>query len=227
MKQRALCRTAGVRITARMPSFMRILPALFLLPWLVSCETAAPLAQTPVLKTVPSSLQVPLNVERLAIVYPKTYSRELSKAYSRLEGGAFQLKEQRPFLRIVDRFDLEAVLDEQRFQFGGAVSDESAVRLGRILGVDSVLLYRVEGPSFRDQVFARFSGELPPYVVTSKIIRVESAEVIYHNVVTTPVQAPRGQISDFLTGTRMGPLVQAALDRGVEETIADLHHAFR
>ncbi|MGH7429227.1 MAG: hypothetical protein ACREJ4_12870 [Candidatus Methylomirabilaceae bacterium] len=202
---------------------------LFLLPLVVACQTA-PLHTTSsslVRKTVPSSLQVPLNVERLAVLYPKTYSRELLDAYARLEGAAFQLKEQRPFLRIVDRFDLPTLRGEQRFQLGGAVSDESAIRLGRLLGVDSVLFFRIEGPNFRDQVFARFHGDLPPFTVTSKIILVESAEVVFHNVVTSPVERFNGPRSFFYSDFRVEPQVRAALDRGVVQTIADLSHAFR
>ncbi len=202
---------------------------LFLLPLVVACQ-AAPLHTTsasPVRKTIHASLQVPLNVERLAVLYPKTYSRELLDAYARLEGAVFQLKEQRPFLRIVDRFDLPTLRGEQRFQLGGAVSDESAIRLGRLLGVDSVLFFRIEGPNFRDQVFAKFHGDLPPFTVTSKIILVESAEVVFHNVVTSPVERFRGPTSFFYSDFRVEPQVRAALDRGVVQTIADLSHAFR
>jgi len=202
---------------------------LFLLPLLVACQTA-PLHTTSaslVRNTIHSSLQIPLNVERLAVLYPKTYSRELLDAYARLEGAAFQLKEQRPFLRIVDRFDLPTLRGEQRFQLGGAVSDESAIRLGRLLGVDSVLFFRIEGPNFRDQVFAKFHGDLPPFTVTSKIILVESAEVVFHNVVTSPVERFKGPTAFFYSDFRVEPQVRAALDRGVVQTIADLSHAFR
>jgi len=202
---------------------------LFLLPLLVACQTVPPHA-TPastVRKTVPSSLQVPLHVERLAILYPKTYNRELMDAYSRLEGAAFQLKEQRPFLRIVDRFDLPTIRGEQRLQLGGAVSDESAVRLGRLLGVDSVLFFRIEGPTLKDQVFARDHGDLPPFTVTSKIILVESAEVVFYNVVTSRVEAFRGLTPFFSREFHVQPQVRAALDRGLAQTIADLSHAFR
>lgn len=202
---------------------------LLLLPLMVACQTAPPTTTSAFLvrKTVPSSLQVPLNVERLAVLYPKTYSRELLDAYARLEGAAFQLKEQRPFLRIVDRFDLPTLRGEQRFQLGGAVSDESAIRLGRLLGVDSVLFFRIEGPNFRDQVFAKFHGDLPPFTVTSKIILVESAEVVFHNVVTSPVERFNGPTPFFYSDFRVEPQVRAALDRGVVQTIADLSHAFR
>lgn len=200
-----------------------------LLPLLVGCQTAAPHADitSPVFTTVPSSLRVPVNVERLAILYPKTYRQELMEAYARLESSVFQLKEQRPFLRIVDRFHLAAILGEQRLQVGGLVQDETAIRLGRLLGVDSVLLYRIDGPSLHDRLLARYYGNLPPFVVTSKIVRVESAEVVFHNVVTIPVGRPGIPAPSFFGDPHSDLHAREALERGVAQTVADLRHAFR
>lgn len=130
-------------------------------------------------------------------------------------------------MRIIDRFNLQAVLDEQRFQSSGVVSDETAIRLGHLLGVDSVLLYRVEGPTWRDHVLARSGIDLPPFVVTSKIIRVESAEVVFHNVVTIPIEGPGERPFSLFREAQMSPTVREALDRGIAQTIADLQHAFR
>jgi len=214
---------------ARQGRACRYFAFLVLLWSLTGCQSATPhLASIPkVLKTVPASLQVPVDIERLAILYPKTYNRELLNAYARLQGASFQLKELRPSLRIVERFDLPTILDEHRFQSAGTVSDESAIRLGRVLGVDSVLIYRIEGPSSRDLLFARYSGAIPPYLVSSKIIKVESAEVVFHNVVTSAVEGSESSPAPFSAGHRWGPLARAALDRGVEQTIADLWNAFQ
>ena len=202
---------------------------LLLFPLLVGCHTTAPSARPVPLSwnTVPSSLLVPLDVERLAVLYPKTYSRELMEAYTRLEGATFQLKAQRPSLRIVERFNLPSILGEQRLQMGGAVSDETAIRIGRLLGVDSVLIYRIEGPTLRDRLFARYHGDLPPFMVTSKIVRVESAEVVFHNVVITRMAEPTDGASLSLTESDMQPLIRAALEHGVAQTVADLWNAFR
>ena len=189
--------------------------------------TPNPAPSPKVLKTVPASWQVPINIERLAILYPKTYNRELLNAYARLHGASFQLKELRPLLRIVERFDLPTILDEHRFQLGGSVSDESAIRLGRLLGVDTVLIYRIEGPSARDLLFARYSGAIPPYLVSSKIILVESAEVVFHNVVTSTVEEPESPPSSFAFGSGWERVARIALDRGVDQTIADLWNAFQ
>lgn len=69
--------------------------------------------------------------------------------------AAFQLKTNRPNLRIIDRSQMPASVAEQRFQVGGLVSEESAVRIGRMLGVDSVLIYRIDGPTLRERFFAQ------------------------------------------------------------------------
>lgn len=195
----------------------------WLLPLLVTlgCQTALPSSiDDSVRSTVPSTWQVPLTVERLAILYPKTYNRELMDAYAQLTGAAFQLKESRPWLLIVERFDLPIIHSEQRYQLAGAVSDATAIRLGRGLGVDSILLFRIDGPTVRDRILAKLYGESTPFTVISKVIRVESAEVVYLNVVTVPVM--HGSHDDFVR-----PLPLDALGQGVIKTIRDLQHAFR
>jgi hypothetical protein len=202
---------------------------LFLLPVLVSC-LARPSPHTmipPLTSTVPSSIYVPVTLERLAILYPKTFDQDLMDAYARLEGVAFQFKEQRPSLRIVERFNLRTILDEQRFQLGGAVSDDSATRLGRLLGVDGILLYRIDGPTARDRLFARIYGYLAPLVVVSKIILVESGEIVFHNVVTSPVGRPDKFLSLFSHDPYVQVQIRAALDRAVDQTTADLLRAFQ
>lgn len=194
----------------------------------LGCQTAPARSLVgSVRSTVHPSIQVPLTVERLAVLYPKTYNRDLMDAYAQLAGATFQFKEHRPWLRIVERFDLPVIHSEQRFQLSGAVSDDTAIRVGRLLGVDSILFYTIDGPTVRDRVFARMYGGMPPYTVTSKVIRVESAEVVYHNVVIAPV-VPRND--SFLSSFHDFPQdrsLQVALERGLTQTIADLQHAFR
>jgi hypothetical protein len=194
---------------------------LFLLP-LAACQGLSS-SSSRTSHTVSNSVRVPSTIERLAILHPKTYDRELTSTYSRLEGATFQLKELRQSLRIVDRFDIQTILSEQRFQMEGSVSEETAIKVGKLLGVDTVLLYRVDGPTARDRVFAEFHGELPPLLIMSKILMVESAEVVFHNVVTIPLENMNEDRRSFYSGLYL----QAALDRGIAQTIADLQHAFR
>lgn len=174
-----------------------------------------------------SSIVVPIDVQRLAILYPQTSNAELRDAYVRLEGATFQLKDQRPSLKIVERFNLPALLTEHRLQLGGAVSEETAIRLGRLLGVDSVLIYRIEGPSLRDRIFARQHSDLPPIIVMSKIIRVESAEIVFHNVVTARVEDQAEWGWSVADSTDFHRFNRAALERGIAQTVHDLRRAFQ
>lgn len=172
-------------------------------------------------------LAIPPDVQRLAVLYPRGVNPEWSNAYSQLEGAAFQLKAHRPTLRIIDRSHMPTVFTEQRFQSGGLVSDETAVRVGQMLGVDSVLIYRIDGPTLRERLWARQHRDLPPITVTSKIIRVESAEVVYHNVVTARVEEADESgwsLSDNVDYQRWS---REALDRGVKQTVVDLRRAFQ
>jgi hypothetical protein len=121
---------------------------------------------------------------------------------------------------------MQAIVSEQRFQVGGLVSEDSAVRIGRMLGVDSVLFYRIEGPTLRERFFARRHRDLPPITITSKIIRVESGEIVYHNVVTAhanDMEESGWELSDNVDYHRWS---REALDRGIRQTVYDLHRAF-
>lgn len=189
-----------------------------------ACQSSSP---APVGHTVPSSVLVPQTVERLAVLYQIPTDRDERDAYSRLEGAAFQLKELRPHIRIIDRANLHRILNEQQFQMSGPVAEATAVEAGRMLGVDSVLLYEIQGPSARDRLFARQLSEIPPLTVSSKIIQVEDGELVYHNVVTTVVDECDARNHGFGSEFAAAPLIRSALARGVERTIADLRRAFR
>jgi len=98
---------------------------LLLLSLQVSClpRLSPPTMAPSLLKTMPSSIHVPTTIERLAILYPKTYNQDLRFAFARLEGAAFQLKEQRPdnplqffsndaFIGFQLQFALDRALDQ-------------------------------------------------------------------------------------------------------------------
>lgn len=169
---------------------------------------------------------IPDDVQRIAVFYPRSSNPDYSEAYRWLEGAAFQLKRQRPALRIVDRVNVPILRSEQQFQSGGAVTDEGAVRIGQLLGVDSVLLYSIDGPTWRDRLLANRPSGIRPVTVTSKIVRVETAEVIYHNVVTSRMDdGDHGgwYLLDHIDAQQLG---RDALDRGIRQTVFDLQRAF-
>ena len=187
-----------------------------------SLPTVSPL----VVRTIGQSFSVPGDVQRIAVFYPRSSNSDFLEAYQRLEGATFRLKIVRPTLKVVDRFHLLAVITEQRLQNAGAVADDSAVRVGHLLGVDSVLLYSIDGPTLRERLFAHVPSQVRPITVTTKIIRVESAEIVYLNVVTARMDD--GERSDWSPSDNWDyqHLSRAALERGIIQTVSDLQRAF-
>ena len=103
-----------------------------------------------------SGFPVPQQVRRLAVWYPRTWDQDVAYGYSRLEQAAFQLKTQRSWIKIVERRNIEPLTDEQRLQVSGRVADDGAMRVGKLLGADSMLFFRIDVPSWRDRLLARF-----------------------------------------------------------------------
>lgn len=173
------------------------------------------------------SERVPQDVRRLAVWYPQASERETLYGYSRLEQATFQLKKQRPWIKIVERRDIGQLTDEQRWQLSGRVGDDSAVRIGRWLGADSMILFRIDGPTMRERMLARFYGKMPPFVVSSKIISVESGEVLYHDIVTGLAVPQGSEWSDYASDYELQPAMHAALDHALSVAIVHLTQGFR
>jgi hypothetical protein len=194
---------------------------------LAGCQSSPLPAPSPLpVRPLGPAVTIPSNVQRIAVFYPRSSNSDFLAAYQRLEGATFQLKGQRPGLKVVDRFHLLTLITEQRLQGTGVVADDSAVRLGHLLGVDSVLLYSIDGPTLRDRLFARGPSHVRPITVTTKIIRVESAEVVYFNVVTTRMDEESSWDWSLSDKWDYHQLSQAALERGIAQTVFDLQRAF-
>lgn len=204
-------------------SLIQLVAGISVVLYLTACHTGNPLPSLRSRHMTPAIL-VPQDVRRIAVLYPQAASAEWTQAYHRLEGATFALKAHRPNLTIVDRLHLPVLLGEHRFQLTGAVADHSAAHIGRLLGADSVLIYRIDGPSVRDRIWARRASDLPPVMVTSKLIRVESAEVLYHRVVVA--QLEESAASDWWDSQDAQRMSREALERGIRETVVELGRAF-
>jgi hypothetical protein len=130
-------------------------------------------------------------------------------------------------MTIVERRNIGPLTEEQRLQASGRVDEDSAVRIGRWLGADSLVLFRIDMPTWRDRLLARFYEKMPPFVVSTKIISVESGEVLYHDIVSAVPVPPSGEWADYASDYELQPALHAALDQALSVAIARLHRSFR
>ena len=167
------------------------------------------------------------HLTRVAIWFPRKGDRQSMDGYLQLEQATFRLMQHRAGITIVDRRHLETVMDEQRFQLSGRVGDDHAVRIGHLLGADSLMVFDINQPTWRDRVWARWSEQMGPVVISSKIIAVETGEVLYHDVVRTWPTPTHGTWDRDGSDAERQSAVRASLEDAVSLTIAHLESAFR
>jgi len=68
---------------------------------------------------------------------------------------------------------------------------------------------------------------MPPFVVSSKIISLESGEVFYHDVVSATPVPISGEWGDYASDNDLRPAMHAALDQALSRAILHLHRSFR
>ncbi len=105
---------------------------------------------------------------------------------------------------VVDRAEVDALLDEQEFSYSGAVDASTAARLGKMLGAEAVLIVNVTSIKHDD-----FWGDEPDQrdaELHVKLISVETTELLY---------SAKGQGSDFEGAS-------GALEMALETALAPL-----
>jgi hypothetical protein len=110
--------------------------------------------------------------ERLAIVSADTSLDNGVKSWFDLTLNF--LRTRHPQLILVEREDLQPILDEIGFQYTGQLDEETTIRLGRLTGADSLLIYRclLQETSSRSVAF-----EL-------RLLKVESGTTVFRQMVS-------------------------------------------
>ncbi len=166
--------------------------------------------------------QLTLRPARIAVIVPPTGDAHVSNAYARLDAETDRLFKQGLGSRVVERSHLRAVQAEQRWQYIGPASEETTVRLGRMVGADALILYRIKIPELRERMFASEGTPLSPVTIQGKVVRVETGEEVWSYVVTVEVGQSRRQ---FGTGGGYDPAVWQAVDRGVDAMLGAVAEA--
>lgn len=162
--------------------------------------------------------------QRLAVIVLTPPDFRWRAAAARIEAMAQRMLAARPDLRLVERTDLAVVLQEHELQARLAMDERTAVSLGRVAGADGLLVFRLEGPSVHELVLARDATELPPVVLSGKLLRVETGEVAWQTAITVPIEGT----ADWRGGEGLPvrPLRQA-VERALERLQAELEAVVR
>lgn len=148
-------------------------------------QPAASITVTPVL--MPPPIQAP--VTRLAVV-PLAEPAN-GKVAVLLDSVLSFIRTRHPQIVLVER-DLRPVLDELHLQYSGRVDDETAVRVGRLAGVDTILVYRID-PLPAEETGSASIIEVP---FETRLVQVESGHVLFRQTATATVTLPRGSTPD-------------------------------
>lgn len=164
--------------------------------------------------STPQTVSVPATIRYLAVIHPDAPTRILSDAYRRLDGIVFQLKDHRPTLHILERQDLEKLLLAQQQELGFGVLEERVHGLGRLLGLDALLFFDIR---------ASTDASMASVTMTSKLVELESSEVLFHTVVISRTRrSPRGSLNAAIDSQAM----RLALDQAIVQMARDLRNAF-
>ncbi|MEN3044601.1 MAG: CsgG/HfaB family protein [Candidatus Hydrothermales bacterium] len=83
-----------------------------------------------------------------------------------------------PFFRIIDRKNIEVILNEQNFQYSGLVDESQAVEFGKLLAADFIGVYEVMSASKGwDDILG---GQKYKISLVFKLIDVEKGEILYY-----------------------------------------------
>jgi hypothetical protein len=118
------------------------------------------------------------------------------------------LRSRHPQLMLVEREALRTVLEEINRQYAGRFNDETAVRVGRLVGADSLLAYRIVPSADRNGVVSS-SLEL-------RLLQVESGATLFRQVTTATVSLSPSTV----TASRLSVSDSLAEHLAVEEAAA-------
>ena len=170
--------------------FKTVLLPLSLAVLLISCQGLAPYSSeqsqdennenliyqgiTYNLQRFPTPKYYDLNerIKRLVIVSPAY--RESHKR--QIQDMVVQALWAIPNIQVIEREQIEAIIEEQALGVSGIISTESAVRLGEVAGADHIFTYSLDNNEASEKTYN--SGSLWGKV-SARIYNTESGEIVY------------------------------------------------
>jgi len=142
---------------------------------------------------IPVVMPVPVSPfpERLAVVAESTTSGHPFLAW--LDVALNFLRKRHPAMVIMERDASQFITNEASSQYSGRFNEESTVRMGRLVGADTLLTYRLEPfPEETFEVLAKHGGDISGEV-EMRLLHVESGLTTFRQsgVATVKIASPK------------------------------------
>jgi len=120
-------------------------------------------------------------------------------------------------LVLVEREDLRTVLNEVGIQYGGQVDDDTTIRVGKLVGADSLLTYRLILPENNSSMSAAF--EL-------RLFNVESGTTVFRQMTSANQLSSEGSAATVQLNKTKPPTRRPAIEEAAAYGLAALTAAF-
>lgn len=188
--------------------------------WTEQRGPSLPVSVLPVL--IPPLLST--SIQRLAVV-PLSDTTD-PKISSWLDLTLNFLRSRHPQIVLVERETLGLALEEVQLQNTGRVADESMVRVGRLVGADTLLTYRLDSLSGETIASVRRNGGQVLGSAEFRLINVESGTTLFRQAVTATVTLATPGGGKAWPEESVHQVHRAAMENAVSYGLASLTMAY-
>ena len=145
----------------------------------------------------------------------------MQHAYDRLESKSWRILSKQAGVRVLERRNLEVVRSEQHLQQLYAMDEGSAVRIGRLVGAQGVLLYHIRLPSWRDRILVEENSL--PITFGGRLLEVETGTVLWSETVT--IAPSHCHSDDCWFGGKPQATLWPTLEQGIDRLVGEFSKA--
>ena len=137
----------------------------------------------------------------------------------------FNLKKLYKRMRIIDRANLQHILNEQSFQNSGLIDISTGVKIGMIAGAQSILTYQIQTTTDEELEAIQIRGGTISSSISAKLILVETSEVIFQTTTFNhrQIDSPHNYGKDKWSEGKLWRL--QSIELAGQQAIADLEIA--
>lgn len=133
--------------------------------------------------------RISVRVHRIAVVPLSAISGNEVPSY--IDFAVNFIRQRQPGLMLVERDAMGKIVEEALIQHSGRIDDETTVRIGKMIGADSLLTYRIEPIDVSALPRIRASGGAVVGSVEIRVIQIEKGLALFRQLSTATTLLPQ------------------------------------